>query len=150
MAIETHGISIDDDVIPDLPFAEGRITQSGDGVDKDDLSRWLNRMAGRANAVIEGRDSLPAPSNIGENFRQLVIDYIIRGIRRRALEKQGGYPRDRIEAEANQEDKLLDALRTRDVDTGLDKDGAAVVRSNVDTSDTKSNMTFQGDPSEVF
>lgn len=149
MAIETHNLGASD-IKNAGPFAEGHITANSDGLSDTKLENWITEYAGRANAIIVGRDGLPGPGSIGENFRQLVRLYIKAAVVRDAMEKSGKFPDEAIDRQDDKAERLLEDIKTGDVDTGADQNAGDVVNHNVDTSDDKIGPTFSGRREDVW
>jgi hypothetical protein len=148
VAIETHNVT-PDDVLDELPFATGGVTANSDGLSTDEIDGYIRRYAGRVNAVLSGRDELPAPDEIGDELRQVVRGYILAGVKKLCLEKRE-YPEDRIGRLEDEASDLLGILRSYDVDMGDDYDADDVVDTNIDTSDDKPDPTFSGQRGDVW
>lgn len=131
MAIETHGVT-PGEVLGDLPMPTDGVTATSDGLSTTKIDRWITRAAGSLNAILLGRDMDPA--SLTDNWRETVRGAIIAYATAKSLD-QRQLDSDQVWREYG---SLKKTIREGQVDAGESIDAEASVRSNVDTTDTKS------------
>jgi len=138
MAIETHGVT-PDDVLTDLPFADGSVTSSSTGFTTGDLEAWIRRGAGQINAILMGRNM--DPSSLSEDWSETVQSAVIAYAQAKALSSRE-FGEDQTERAWSEWGTLRKIIRERETDAGDSIDASATVRSNVDTSSDKEAPQF--------